>query len=793
MRSQFFLIFTVLSLSLSAQAQVLINEVCPRNTDSILDEDGDNPDWIELYNAGNDSVNLKAYAIADGKDEEDKWYFGDVVIPAKSHFLVFASGKDRNTTPDYHPHTSFKLSAKGEKVYLYNANGNLIDTVDYPELLPGHSYGRQQDGLQGLHIFTDATPNASNNISTAYSGYSPQPTFSVQAGFYDNSQAIELTAPEGEIRYTIDGSIPTDTSHIYNEPINVDTTTVLSASVFQNGYAPSEPVVNSYFIGEKHTLPVVSISTNPANLWDEKTGIYVEGEHSGRRENYMQNWEKPIRLEYFDQQQRVINQNAGIKIHGGGSRLYTKNKSFRLLARSEYGKSKFEYKFFEHKEITEFKRLILRNAGQGVCNYINDPLAHTIVQHTTNLDIQAYEPVVLYVNGYYWGIRNLREKVDKYYVEENYGYDNKAVDLIAGAESPVSIVAGSDESFNHLKSYIMQNDVTQQCIIDSIKNMLDIENFVDYFCAEIFYTNADWPGQNIKYWCAHETACKWRYVLVDLDQGLGFLSAANSNYVERFFKYGLLDKLVQNKQVEYYFTIRYADLLNTIFTAQNTLAEMQKIESKLANEIPRHLERWGETPENRDDCITETSTFLRDRAPYTRRNLQNKFSLGQQITVSVQTEPMDQSLIKLNTITPETLPWSGIYFKDLPISLSIPEDKVADFSHWKIRPIQSGVDTLAAKIKFAPGGDVDISACFGHTSASNTIENQAVSIYPNPAQNQITINCPQFIEAKIYSPVGTLLFTSDTPEISIQNLQAGLYMVRVKTGQGNYLSKFLKQ
>lgn len=788
MRSQFFLIFTVLFLSISAQAQVLINEVCPRNTSSFLDEDDDNPDWIELYNSGNESVNLKGYAIADGKDEEDKWFFGDVVIPAKSHFLVFASGKDQNTTPEYHSHTSFKLSIKGEKVYLYDASASLIDQIEYPELLPGHSYGRQQGGLQGMHILTDVSPNTSNNSSDAYSGYSPQPTFSVQAGFYDNSQAIELHASEGEIRYTIDGSIPTDTSELYIQPIILDTTTVLCAAVFQNGYAPSEPIVNTYFIGEEHTLPVVSISTNPANLWDEETGIYVGRLWSGTNRNFLENWERLIHLEYFDNKKRVVNQNAGIKIHGGLSRA-DDNKSFRVLARSEYGQSKFKYKFFDHKGITEFKRLVLRNGGNSG-NFINDALAHTVVQHKTHLDVQAFQPVVLYVNGYYWGFRNLREKVDKHYVEENHGCDSETIDMLSGTESSIIVKEGSYDNFNFLKAYIQQNDVKQQFVMDSISAMLDIKNFVDYFCAEIFFTNQDWPRQNIKYWRSREPGSKWRYVLIDVDQGL---SRANTNSFKQFFNYSMLDKLSQNLDFEYYFTIRYADLLNTIFTSQNTLMVMQEIEDKLSGEMPRHLDRWAMyPPEVIQHNLNKTTTFLRDRTAYTRQHLKDRYALGSQLTISLQTEPMGESLINLNTITPETLPWSGIYFKDLPVSVSIPEDKANDFSHWKIRPIQAGVDTLAANIKFAPVGDVQLTACFGNTSALNTIENKAVLIYPNPAENQITINCPQFVEATIYSAIGTFMFTSNTSEIDLQNLEAGLYIVKVKTGSGCYATKFLK-
>lgn len=161
--------------------------------------------------------------------------------------------------------------------------------------------------------------------------------------------------------------------------------------------------------------------------------------------------------------------------------------------------------------------------------------------------------------------------------------------------------------------------------------------------------------------------------------------------------------------------------------------------------------------------------------------------------MSIQTEPIDECLIKLNTITPETLPWSGIYFKDLPISLSIPKDKVADFSHWEIRPVQTGVDTLASNIKFAPVSDVELTACLGNASASTTKESKPISIYPNPAKNKLIIDCPNFTETTIYTTTGCLMITSDTPEINLQNLQPGFYMVKVETGQESFMSKFLKQ
>ncbi len=594
-------------------------------------------------------------------------------------------------------HTNFKLSNNGETVYLANPSGIIIDSVAYTETGVDNSIGKFQDGQNNVVYFDIPTPNATNNNSNTFAGYNSMPVISLNPGFYTGVQTttITTTSPGAVTRYTTDGSEPNETSPIVIPVISIDSTMVIRARSFGAGKLPSKTETNSYFIDFTSTLPVVSISTHPDNFWDWNTGIYVMGPNADTvvpyfNANFWQDWEKPVHLEYFENIDSMgFEQDFGIKIHGGWSRS-NDLKSLRILAKGKYGQSSLNYQLFPDKEVYRFKSFILRNSGNETnITHFRDALMHKAVHKYTHIDIQDYKPAVVFINGEYFGILNLREKISENYIAENYNIDPDSVDLL---QFDGYVIAGENTNFLNMAEFIAFNDMAIQANYDSVTSMLDIENFCDYFIAQTYYVNWDWPQNNIKYWRERKPGAKWRYILTDVDMGLGLFGGnfstndlhrvivQNDNYHSVIFS-----KLLENQQFRDYFVNRYADLINTIFLPANLKALAYAFKDSLYNEMPRHMQRWnGDFNAWENYHINGTLiNFIDNRAAPARNYIEEEFALNKQVNVVLNVYPPEAGKIKISTITPESYPWSGVYFDGVPVRIEAIPNPGYEFAFWQ--------------------------------------------------------------------------------------------------------------
>ena len=276
-----FLLFTLLLLApldLIAQTSVRINEFMASNVNTISDPDfGETGDWIELYNPTSQNIDLSGYRLTDDLTNASKWTIpSGVTIPANSHLIFWAD--DANTGR----HTNFKLSSGGEAVGLFAPDGTPVDAVIYETQATDVSFGRLPDGQDVWRFLNNPTPGAANQ-GPGFVGIAVAPVFSQPGGFYDGPQTVELSSSSGAIHYTLDGAVPTSASAIYNGPISISQTTVVRAAVLQENYVPGPVITHTYFIGESSTLPVVSVSTDPENLWSDEKGMYIVGTNWRRR------------------------------------------------------------------------------------------------------------------------------------------------------------------------------------------------------------------------------------------------------------------------------------------------------------------------------------------------------------------------------------------------------------------------------------------------------------------------------------------------------------------------------
>jgi hypothetical protein len=303
------------------------------------------------------------------------------------------------------------------------------------------SYGRQPDGSDTLFYFATPTPGTTNNLNLHGSNFSRADSvlFSIGGGPaipWCKHSSLSSPVATDQIYYTTNGSIPTHESTLYTAPIPVFADRVLKARTYREGALPGPVVTNSYFVTRLHDFPTVSITTDPANLWDHNTGIYVKGPYAAEPNspffgaNFWQDWEKPAQLEVYTKDgKKAINQGVGIKIFGAYSRA-NDQKSLAVFARNNYGAGKFRYPFFKDKPITTFESIVLRNAGNddSSCHF-RDGLISSIARNM-DIDRLAFQPAAAYINGEYWGILNIREKINEHYLASNHSFSTTDLDLL---------------------------------------------------------------------------------------------------------------------------------------------------------------------------------------------------------------------------------------------------------------------------------------------------------------------------------------------------------------------------
>ena len=496
------IIFTLISMSVAQT--LIVSEIVSSNTNSLLDAYGNSPDWIELYNAGDETLDLTSYWLSDDFDDPDRWIFTTTTIGSHDYLIIFASGTEIDAV-----HTNFSLNAGGEELVLSDPNGNIIDSVLIPALPTDVSYGREPNDGSEWFYFLDPTP-AAENSTEAYDTPTPLIVeYSPPGGLYWGQVNLTLTSyfPEDTIYYTLDGSLPTIHSEIASATLEIYETSVVRARILSQGILSDRPSTHTYIIDKDTDLPVIAIAAEPPDLWDQNNGIYVDWE-SDR--------EIPVHLEFYEPGGlRGFSQDAGMKMFGGWSRHFPQ-KSFALFARSEYGSSDFDYRIFPDLPFEHYEAFVLRNSGGDFdVSHIRDAMMQTLIDDI-NIDLQAYRPAVVYLNGEYWGILNVREKLNEHYIEAHHGVTENDLDML---ENNRNVIHGNSQHYSAFLDYLNTHDMTLPESYDHVNMQIDLDEYLNYMVSEIYFANVDWPGWNLKYWRPRTTDGKWRWITYDLDDG----------------------------------------------------------------------------------------------------------------------------------------------------------------------------------------------------------------------------------------------------------------------------------
>ena len=896
------IILISLLLPFYTSAQLVINEGSNRNYAAIADEDAEHPDWIELYNAGTDTIQLLNYSLTDDSLVPAKWTFPNIVILPGEFRLVFCSGKNRkpitgfknviseisyvpnvgwnthnfnapfywdgvssllvntcsysstgytsnsvfnqtttsyfsslsafqdgspnicgttygtmamkrpnmklnnfiigngtlnnspydypapygnwywaaknqmvipaaelvasgltagnihslsfdvvssdpNTSYDYFDcsmklisynavnstfesadtnlwmHTNFKISSAGETVFLYSPTQQLLSKLYVNVAQLDVSNGLQPDGSSSVVLFATPTPESSNNNSQGFSNYLLPPTFSVPSGQYNNSLSVTISNPNTiacQIRYTLNGDDPDTTSALYTGlPISVYFSGVLKAKAFSDSAIGSTISASSYLIGISHVTPVLSIVTDPENLYGND-GIF---------DNWQFDWEKAAHVDYFDSLKHLIfSQKAGIQIDGGagGSRSHPQHSMRVELDDPVLGDGEVNYPLVGHRPSrNKFGRFYLRNGSNYFLTlpYKDAALLECVGEETKNY-YSAWSPISVYINGSYFGLYEMREKFDEDYFDELENADADSTDILSLSYWNGGIlraVRGSVDSFYTAYNNFSNLNTNDTSYWSSANQYFDMLHYNDYIIAETYAGNIDWPGNNIKIYRSDKTNFSWRFCLIDLEGSMnpnGFSTASddhiayalngdpNNPYIN-IFKRSIL-----NPRFKKYFINRYADLMNTSYRYSRLKNVTNKMFNQTVIEMPKEFARWG-NPNNINGqmsaFVTNHQTLLSEMAIRTavvRNNIQSNFSLTSQVDITLDVFPLGAGKIKLNTIIPDSLPFTGVYFHGNPIQMTALANPGFEFAYWDTNAVINAIDTNFSIEKDVPTATV---------------------------------------------------------------------------------------
>lgn len=686
MNYKFLTIFLILFLQipiLSQEPSIQLNEFLASNDSINTDEFGEFEDWVELLNFGNEPINLAGKFLTDDFDNLTKWQFPNsdssiTTIQPNSTILIWLDDDEEQGLL----HTNFKLNASGEFIAIVDSNGTtILDSISFPEQNTDISFGRSLTNPSNWLFYKEPTPNAPNTTN-GENGFSQPPVFSVEEGKYFPNVQIGFEHSDSQIYYTTDSSDPiVGVSNLFTTPLIINSTTVIRAIAVEEEKFPSKIISKTYFIEENFNLPTISLVTNPPNLWDWETGIYVKGPNAAPNiphfgANYWMDWEKPASLSYFENDgSKLFQSNLGIKIYGGWSRVFPK-KSFSVNFDEKYGMNKLELNIFDEKpHIDSFGSLVLRADARGGIRIKNELIYQFHKEMKSPLGMQTYKPTILYLNGDYWGIYNLMEKKGNAFIEANYGF--KEIDMLSNVgNDSLEVLEGDEADYLDLLDFMNQNDITQDSIYEQLKERINFDEYIDFWIFEIYSSKGD-TYANIRYWRPKQENGKWHWIGFDYDWWLGL----DENTLERMLNeeqgnaIGMwtIGRMIQNPKFRNDFINRFCDYLNTTMKPENAVQIVQDVKNVILAEMPKDLDKWDLDLQEWNNQVDEIIDFVSFRPDTMRSFIQQRFDLGgsSEITLNVGD---GQGRIKISTLDLDSFPWNGKYLQGIPVTIeAIPE------------------------------------------------------------------------------------------------------------------------
>ena len=584
--------------------------------------------------------------------------------------------------------------------------------------------------------------------------------FSHEAGFHNTPFYLEIDTSEGRILYAFQNNLNRRSS-VYRGPILIDKNTTLSFALYKN-----DSVIKlgskSFFIGFKTNFNVVAITISKKSLYDSISGIYVHGPnafydsslHVMLSSNYSKKMEKEVFIEIFNKKKkRIISQDAGFRIFGGMT-IYYPEKSIRIIARKQYGKSRLKANIFNQGE-KKYKQIILRHSGNDYKKTRFKDVLSTTISSESGLDVQANQPSHLFVNSEYWGVYNIREKLNEYYINNNYDCGTKGVDMLQAYNK---VEEGSSVKYNQLLDFVEDNNLKDSENYKHVKTLMDVENFANFWIHQIYFGNTDSKG-NIRFWRSDSLDGKFRWILYDTDLGWGnynsklledFTSPIKTKWYNPTWATFLLRNLLKNKEFKDYFINQTSYLLYTNLSADSVRNKINYFETMYKDEMIYHFNNRKKFQTYQGDMkkwqkeVDQLKYFALKRDNSLLNQLKKKFNLSSEYKLTINIKHPENGKVLLNNNELQSSTFNGIFFPELKVSLSAIPNIGYDSKGWENGFIinQENKDII-----------IDISFIKSNPSDKNVIfneidyQNDCFEIY-NPSKEDVSLDGWTIIDKK---------------------------------------------
>ena len=801
-------------------AQVKINEYSASNSGAtILDNLGNNSDWFELYNSSASAVNIGGWNISDDPADLTKYTVpSGISVPSNGFLRIWCSGKGNSANAAGHLHTNFKLTQCNGDWLIVTNGGVLVDSLQLRRTQALHSVGRSPDGTAGWKIFTNPTPNASNT-STAYDSYAPTPVMNVTPGFYSGTKIVSLSVTPSNsltIYYTTDGSEPTTGSSMYvSTPVSISTTSVLRAYAVSSNPSilPSFMETNTYFINETidSHYGVVSVSGGTA------LNSLLGGTQNTPATHF----------EYFENQTFKTEGYGTANKHGNDSWAYNQ-RGIDVETFDEYGyNNAYKHQFFTDANMNdvssrnEFQHVILKaaasdnysssnNSGGKLSCHMRDAFVQSYAfQKGLELDGRRNKHVILFKNGAYWGIYELRESFEGDYTDYYYNQPSDSIDNLAYWGS-LQIRNGSDTGWVNLYNFIMANSMTNVANYAYVQSKLNFKSLVDYMVYNSYVVNSDFINWNSAWWRGRATQGdkkKWRYWMWDMDNvydlgenysGLPTtdMNSSPCDYTNTFQNAGpnmghpdILEKLLTNPDFKAYYINRYADLINTAFTCSKIKQHFNYFKTILTPEMPRQISKWGGSMNQWQTNMDTLEAKIDKRCVLIDSAIVKCYNVTGPFNITVDVDPPGAGDVKLNSIWLNNFLWTGNYFGGVKMTFqqTVLDTSKYEFDYWEFKnhvPSMNKTDD-----------SVSIQLITSDNIIAHYIEKAKEVVFPtaftpngdgrNDMLSPLGIRSVKTITIEIWNRWGQLVYSSTDPtkgwdgNFNGTQAQTGVYAYRV--------------
>ena len=691
-----FIITMLIALSSSykamAQSKIVINEIMQSNVDFIF-VDHDFPDsWVELYNGSDTRVRIDKYRIGTSNIFSEAIRIANTTefIEPDGHLLLYC---DKTTGKRFH--YNFNLETGKGKLFLFNSMGIPVDSVIYKSMpAPNIAYGRTKDG-EGNNWHYEMTPTpGTSNISAGSSEVLHEPLFSAAGHVMSGPETVTISMPwdmpeDTRIYLTLDGSEPTweslsDTCFT----LTIDKSTVVRAKLLSKEMLPIRSTTHSYiFHPRETTLPIVSIATDSTYLYSSEEGILSNDSTDGKP-NYSYDWRRPANFEYFCTADgtTIFNQLGEMAVAGASTRSLPQ-KSIKCYAKNRFGKEQFKGNFWRDKpEVTKVKSFILRNGGNSYRSpRFNDAAIQRFFgTNIENLDWQAYEPAIVYINGAYKGVCGFRERSNEDYVASNYGIDKGNLEIATATNYKRGNVKDTPH-FNAFYALYNKTNVTYEELCE----VMDVENFMNAFIAECYSSNFDFPQNNISIWKDTINDSKWKWILKDLD----FVVKRDASF--NMFKYmlgtedsqdpeyslstrpktvqtrKLYERMMSFPEFRNRFIATYATYLGDFLRPDICLPIIHTMDNEIIDELAPTFAAFDNmsTIKKHNTYVGLFCDYITQRPDFVYRQMADYFHIGEPVPVAITVEDEENTDIHVCSVPLRTGRFCGAWFTQFPLSI----------------------------------------------------------------------------------------------------------------------------